>query len=66
MIQIFEEIALLSFQVSCPHQFLTDLKKILDFVFFPSGLSIFGVAAWFTFDKGQSNMYVMLWIVYFG
>ena len=26
-IQIFLEIASLSFQVSCPHQFLTDLKK---------------------------------------
>ena len=35
-------------------QFLTDFKKILDFVFFQKGLSIFGVATWFPFDKGQS------------
>ena len=41
--------------MSCPHQFLTDFKKILDFVFFPLGLSIFGVAAWLPIDKGQSS-----------
>ena len=29
-------------------------KKKYDFVFFPLSLSIFGVAAWFPFDKGQS------------
>ena len=51
-IQIFEE---LSFQVSWTHQFWTDFKKILDFVFFPLGLSNFGWFAWFPFDKGQSN-----------
>ena len=51
-IQIFKEIASLSFQVSWTHQFLTDFKKILDFVFFPLGL--FGLGAWFPFDKGQS------------
>ena len=52
-IQIFQEIASLSFQVSWRHQFLTDLKKDLDFVFFPLGLSSFWVGAWFPFDEGQ-------------
>ena len=56
-IQIFEEIALLIFQVSWPHQFLTNTKKKLDFVFFPLGLSNFGWAACFPFDKGQSTLY---------
>ena len=41
-IQILEEIASLSLQVSWPHQFLTDFKKIQDFVFFPLSLSNFG------------------------
>ena len=53
---MFEEIASLSFQVSCRHQFLADFKKFLDFVFFPLGLSNFGLGAWFPFDKGQSNL----------
>ena len=37
-------------------EFLTDFKKNLDFVFFPLGLSNFGLGAWFHFDKGQSNL----------
>ena len=41
--------------MSWTHQFWTDLKKNLDFVYFPFSLSIFGVAAWFPFDKGQPN-----------
>ena len=53
-IQIFEEFASLSFKVSWAHQFWTDFKKKLDFVFFPLGLSNFVWAAWFPFDKGQS------------
>ena len=41
-IQIFEEFASLSFQVSSPHQFWTDFKIFFDFVFFSLGLSNFG------------------------
>ena len=55
-IQIFEEFALLSFQVRWAHQFWTDFKKILNFVFFPLGLSNFGVIAWFPFDKRQPTI----------
>ena len=44
-----------SFQVSWRHQFLTDFKKNLNFVFFPLGLSNFGWGAWFPFNEGQSN-----------
>ena len=40
--------------------FWTDFKKILDFVFFPLALSIFGVAAWFPFDKGQSTVHIQV------
>ena len=43
LIQIFEEFASLSFQVSWRHQFWTDFKKILDFGFFPLGLSVFQI-----------------------
>ena len=56
LIQIFKEIASLSFQVSCPHQPLTNFKTKLNFEFFLLSLSIFGVAAWFPFDKGQSSV----------
>ena len=45
---------------------LDRFKNFLDFVFFPFGLSNFGWAAWFPFNKWQSNMYVMLRTVYFG
>ena len=55
LIQIFEEFASLSLQVSWTHQFWTNFKNFLDFVFFPLGLSNFGWAAWFPFDKGQSK-----------
>ena len=43
-------------------------------MFFPLGLSIFGVAAWFPFNKGQSNLNdsfigncrpYKIWIVYY-
>ena len=54
--QIFEEITSLSFQVSWTHQFLTEVKKILDFVFLPLGLSNFRWGAWFPFNKGQSKI----------
>ena len=47
--------------MSWTHQFLTDLKKKLDFVFFPLGLSYFGWGAWFPFDKGQSNHHIFSW-----
>ena len=57
--QIFEEMASLSFQVSWPYQFLTDFKKILDFAFFPLGLSNFGWGAWFPFDEGQSIIHAL-------
>ena len=43
--------------MSCPHQFLADLRIFLYFVFFPLGISIFRVAAWFPFDKGQSILH---------
>ena len=36
-------------------KFWTDLKKNMDFVFFPSGLSNFELGAWFPFDEGQST-----------
>ena len=53
-IQIFEKIASLSFQVSWTHHFLTEVKKIIDLVFFPFGLSNIRWAPYFPFDKGQS------------
>ena len=43
------------------HKFWTDFEKILDFVFFPLGLSNFGWFAWFPFDKGQSNEHHSFW-----
>ena len=59
LIQIFEEFASLSFQVRVTLQFLTDFKKFLDFMFFPLGLSNFVLGAWFPFDEGQLNVYVV-------
>ena len=56
LIQIFEEIASLSFQVCWMHQFLTEVKNYLDFGILRLGLSTFGVAACFRFDKGQSTL----------
>ena len=41
LIQIFWEIASLSFQVSWGDQFLTEVKKILNYGIFRSGLSNF-------------------------
>ena len=32
----------------------------MDFVFFPLGLSNFGVGAWFPFDEGQFNLPILL------
>ena len=37
--------------MSVTHQFWTDSKKIMDFLFFPLGLSNFWLGAWFPFDK---------------
>ena len=47
------------------HKFWTDLKKNLDFVFFPLGLSKFWVGAWFPFDEGQfiTQIYSLLRIL---
>ena len=46
------------------HKFRTDFKKILDFVFFPLGLSNFWVGAWFPFNEGQFKLivYEVLWL----
>ena len=54
-IQIFKEIASLSFQVSWGQQFLTEVKKIQVLGIFWLGLSNFGWFAWFPFDKRQPN-----------
>ena len=48
--------------MSWPHQLLTDFKTFLDFVFFPLGLSNFGWAAWFPFDKVQSTALFGRWL----
>ena len=52
-IQIFREIASLSFQVSWGDQFLTEVKKFLDSGIFRSGLSNFQLGVWFPFDAFQ-------------
>ena len=54
--QIFEEIASLSFQVSWTHQFLTEVKKNLDFGIFRLGLSNFWIGTWFPFNVFQLNV----------
>ena len=62
--QIFEDFASYSFQVSLRHQFWTDFKKNLDFVFLPPGLSNFWLGAWFPFDKGQlKDHYYSKWVI---
>ena len=50
LIQIFRDIASLSFQVSWGHQFLIEVKKFLGFGIFQLGLSNFWIGAWFPFD----------------
>ena len=47
LIQIFEEIASLSFQVSWTHQFLTEVKNFLNFKFFHWVFQILGEALCF-------------------
>ena len=54
--QIFLDIASLNFQVSWGHQFLTEVKQILDFGIFWLGLSNFWVGASFPFDIFQSSL----------
>ena len=56
LIQIFREIASLSFQVSWGDQFLTEVKKILDSGIFRLGLSNFQIGVWFPFDAFQFNL----------
>ena len=53
LVQIFGEIASFSFQVRRGHQFLTEVKTILDFGIFQIGLSNFWIGAWFPFDVFQ-------------
>ena len=47
--------------MSWTHQFLNEVKNILDFIIFSLGLSNFRQGAWFPFDKGQSTKGLTKW-----